>query len=237
MGFYKVLKEKAGANIKIKNLRKSPNSGELIGSIIAKNSSLRAINCPKELIPSLIDELPIFFVIAALTKGISKFRSIEDLKNKESNRILESQKILIQAGIKYKSTKNSITIYGKDKIEAQNKSIIVKTKGDHRICLSSVILALVTGIRTKIKNFETVNTSFPGFIQLIKSILEEKLKLNKKIKLLIACDGGAASGKTTAAKLISKKYNLHFLSSGLLYRYISYKLLLKKKLLNRNVFH
>jgi len=62
------------------------------------------------------------------------------------------------------------------------------------------------------------------------------LKLNKKIKLLIACDGGAASGKTTAAKLISKKYNLHFLSSGLLYRYISYKLLLKKKLLNKNEY-
>tara|TARA_B100000029_G_scaffold495358_1_gene560243 strand:- start:1687 stop:2370 length:684 start_codon:yes stop_codon:yes gene_type:complete len=55
------------------------------------------------------------------------------------------------------------------------------------------------------------------------------LKLSKKIKLLIACDGGAASGKTTAAKLISKKYKLNFLSSGLLYRYLSYKLLLKKK--------
>ena len=62
------------------------------------------------------------------------------------------------------------------------------------------------------------------------------MKLNKKIKILIACDGGAASGKTTAAKLISKKYNLHFLSSGLLYRYISYKLLLKKKLLNKNAY-
>ena len=62
------------------------------------------------------------------------------------------------------------------------------------------------------------------------------MKLNKKIKFLIACDGGAASGKTTAAKLISKKYNLHFLSSGLLYRYISYKLLLKKKFLNKNAY-
>ena len=55
------------------------------------------------------------------------------------------------------------------------------------------------------------------------------LKLSKKIKLLIACDGGAASGKTTAAKMISKKYKLNFLSSGLLYRYLSYKLLLKNK--------
>ena len=62
------------------------------------------------------------------------------------------------------------------------------------------------------------------------------MKLKKKIKLLIACDGGAASGKTTAAKLISLKYNLHFLSSGLLYRYIAYKLLLKKKLFNKSVY-
>jgi len=62
------------------------------------------------------------------------------------------------------------------------------------------------------------------------------MKLKKKIKLLIACDGGAASGKTTAAKLISRKYKLHFLSSGLLYRYISYKLLSKKKLFNKNEY-
>ena len=62
------------------------------------------------------------------------------------------------------------------------------------------------------------------------------MKLKKTIKLLIACDGGAASGKTTAAKLISRKYNLHLLSSGLLYRYLSYKLLSKKKLLNENAY-
>ena len=62
------------------------------------------------------------------------------------------------------------------------------------------------------------------------------MKLKKKIKLLIACDGGAASGKTTAAKLISKKYNLNFLSSGLLYRYISYKLISKKKLKNKGLY-
>ena len=62
------------------------------------------------------------------------------------------------------------------------------------------------------------------------------MKLNKKVKLLIACDGGAASGKTTAAKLVSKKYNLHFLSSGKLYRYIAYKLLKEKKISNKNIY-
>ena len=63
-----------------------------------------------------------------------------------------------------------ITIYGKNKIKTQNKSILVKTSGDHRICLAAAIYSLVTGIKTKIINFETVNTSFPDFISLIRSL-------------------------------------------------------------------
>jgi len=60
--------------------------------------------------------------------------------------------------------------------------------------------------------------------------------LKKKYNnLVISCDGGAASGKTTGAKLISKKYNLKFLSSGLLYRYVAY-LLLKTKTKNKMFF-
>jgi len=54
------------------------------------------------------------------------------------------------------------------------------------------------------------------------------LKLKKHHKLIIAADGAAASGKTTGAKIISKKYGLQFLSSGLLYRYASFQLLKKK---------
>jgi len=54
------------------------------------------------------------------------------------------------------------------------------------------------------------------------------LKLKKKYKIVIAADGSAASGKTTGSKLISKKYKLKFLSSGLLYRYAAYKILIKK---------
>jgi len=58
--------------------------------------------------------------------------------------------------------------------------------------------------------------------------LEENLKLKKHFKLVIAADGSAASGKTTGAKKISKKYGLKFLSSGLLYRYASFQLLKHK---------
>ena len=163
----RIFQKKINANIKIKNLRKV--SGELVGSITASSSKLKPIIVSKD-IGKFIDELPILFVIAALTKGVSRFKNVGDLKHKESNRLLESKKILVQVGIKCKTTKDSIIIYGKDKIETQSKSILSKTKGDHRICMSSTILSLVTGISAKIKNFETVNTSFPEFISLIKNL-------------------------------------------------------------------
>jgi len=164
--FLKILK-KVNANIKIKNLRKV--SGELVGSIAVSSSKLKPIIVSKD-IGKFIDELPILFVIAALTKGVSRFNNIGDLKHKESNRLLESKKILVQAGIKCKTTKDSMIIYGKDKIETKNKSIIVNLQGDHRINMSAAIFSLVTGIRTKINNFETINTSFPTFISLIRNL-------------------------------------------------------------------
>jgi 3-phosphoshikimate 1-carboxyvinyltransferase len=168
IGFIKVLKEKMNANIKIKNLKKV--SGELVGSIVVKSSKLKNINCPKELVPSLIDELPILFVIAGLTKGISKFTSINEATKKESNRIEEMRKILLKVGILCKSTNDKMTIFGKSIIKFKKETIVVNTDGDHRICMSAIILGLLTGMKMKIKNFETVNTSFPNFIPLIKSL-------------------------------------------------------------------
>ena len=114
------------------------------------------------------DEYPILFVIAALTNGNSIFKGIEDLANKESNRITEMQKVLKQVGIKSISSKNQLKIYGKGMINASNKKIIVNNLGDHRICMSTFILAILTGAKTKIKNFETVYTSSPSFLKIMK---------------------------------------------------------------------
>ena len=124
------------------------------------------------------DEYPILFVIAALTKGISVFKGINDLANKESNRIKEMQKILKQVGIKTIASKNKIKIYGKNFIENKNKKIKVPNLGDHRICMSSLILSLITGIQIKINNFETVYTSSPSFLKIIRS-LGGKFELHK----------------------------------------------------------
>ena len=135
LGFVKVLK-KMNANIKIKNLKKSSNSGEMIGSIVTRGSKLKPIAVSKD-IAKFIDEIPILAICASLTNGISKFNNVGELRHKESDRLLEIKKLLDQVKIKCKITEDSMTIYGKNKIETQNKSIVIKTKDDHRICMSS----------------------------------------------------------------------------------------------------
>ena len=169
IGFIKILKKMNG-RIKIKDLKRDSSSGELVGTIIAYGSKLKPITV-SENVAKFIDELPILFICAALQNGISKFYHCHELMHKETNRLLEIKKILIQIGVKCKITKNSvITIYGKGKIETRNKSIFINTPGDHRINLATAILSLATGIKTKIKRFDAILTSFPGFIPIIKSL-------------------------------------------------------------------
>ena len=72
--------------------------------------------------------------------------------NKESNRIKEMQNILKQLGIKSRFKKNELKIFGSEKIVQNNKCIIVKDLGDHRICMSTFILANLTGSKTIINN-------------------------------------------------------------------------------------
>ena len=167
IGFYKILK-KQNAKIQFKNIKIENN--EPRGDIIIKSCKIRPINAGKSFYVNSTDEYPILFVIAALTKGISVFKGIEDLANKESNRILEMQKILRQINIKSKFSKNSLKIFGKGMIDAKRKKIFVPNLGDHRICMSSVILAVLTGATLQIKNFETVYTSSPSFLNIAKTL-------------------------------------------------------------------
>jgi 3-phosphoshikimate 1-carboxyvinyltransferase len=166
-GFYQLLK-KQNAKIKFMNLKKKNN--ELRGDIIIQSSKIKPIQASKRYYVNSTDEYPILFVIAALTKGISVFNGIGDLKNKESNRIKEMQKILKQIGVKTVAHKNNLKIFGKGMIDASNKKINVPNLGDHRICMSTFILAILTGAKTKIKNFETVYTSSPSFLNIMKKL-------------------------------------------------------------------
>ena len=175
IGFLKILK-KMKANIQIKNLRKL--SGEPVGDIKIKSSVLKPATCPKELVPSLIDEFCILFVVAALTKGVSKFTGINELRHKESDRIKNMEKGFKKIGIKTESTEDSLKIYGNPNLKIK-KNLNIFSDGDHRIAMSWAILGLLVGGKLKIHNFETVNTSFPNFIKLIRN-LGGKIEIKKK---------------------------------------------------------
>ena len=164
------------AKIVVKVFRKKKYD-EPVGNILIKSSKLKPINCPREIVPTLIYEFPILFVMAALTKGVSKFSGIESLREKESDRIKSIQVILNEIGIKTKSTINSLKIFGNPNIKTK-KLINIYPKNDHRIAMSSTILSLLIGIKLKITNFQTTNTSFPGFISLIK-YLGGKVEIKK----------------------------------------------------------
>ena len=174
-GFYQILK-KQGAKIKFKNLKNK--SKELRGDIIVKSCKLKPIYAPKEYYVNTTDEYPILFIMAALIKGVSIFKGISDLANKESNRIVEMQNILKQINVKSSFSKDEFKIYGEGMIDASNKKIIVPNLADHRICMSAFVLAILTGANTKIKNFETVFTSSPSFLNIMKT-LGSKFEIQK----------------------------------------------------------
>ena len=166
-GFYDILK-KQKVNLKFINLKKKNN--EILGDIVVKSSKLKPMKTKASIYPRTTDEYLILFVIAALTKGVSTFKGISDLANKESSRAHEMKKILAQIGIKCKLNKNEMKIFGKGMIDASDKKIFVGNLGDHRIAMCSFILAILTNANATIKNFETVFTSSPSFLKIMKSL-------------------------------------------------------------------
>ena len=166
IGFFEIMK-KAGGKIKFRNIKKKNN--ELFGDVYVQTSKLKPLKVSKDFYVKSVDEFPIMFVIAALTDGTSLLEAdSENLKNKESDRIVEMQKILKQIGIKSNVKGNKIKIFGNSKIKYLNKKIKVPNLRDHRICMSTVILSLLTGANSNIKSFETVGTSSPNFLKIIR---------------------------------------------------------------------
>ena len=167
IGFYEILKNK-GAKIKFTNLKKENN--EVKGDIIVKSCKLKPFNTPPKMYPSTTDEYLLLFLIASFQNGVSTFKGIAGLANKESSRALEMKKILSQIGIKSTLQKDQIKIFGKKDINAKNKKINVNNLGDHRIAMCAFILAILTNTQTFIKNFETVFTSSPSFLKIMKKL-------------------------------------------------------------------
>ena len=168
IGIIKIL-NKMNANIKLTNKKKY--KGELISDLIVKSKrELKSINCPSSLNSSAIDEFLILFLVAAKARGVSTFRDLGELNKKESPRLDIAINFLRKIGIRVIRFKNNIKIYGNPKLNLKGEYDMKNFRKDHRVFMMSCIAALTLGGNWKIHDKDSINTSFPTFIELIKKI-------------------------------------------------------------------
>ncbi|MDB4023376.1 3-phosphoshikimate 1-carboxyvinyltransferase [Pelagibacteraceae bacterium] len=216
IGFLNILK-KMGGSIKILNKKKQ--HGETAGTIQVKSSLLKGIRINKEIIPNIIDEVPILMIAASFANGETFFPNLEELRIKESDRLLAMENNLKKIGIKTKRKNNDMTILGLGEKFYSNKLITIDSYKDHRIALSFAIMAMVSKKKILIKDFDSANVSYPNFLNDIQKIKNKKFK-----QIIVGMDGPVGSGKTSVAKYaVSKIKNSLFLDSGLLYRFLAKK--------------
>ena len=167
-GILDILK-KMNAKIKLKN--KKIYKGESIADIsISSSSKLKAINCPASFNARCIDEFLIIFLICAKAKGVSYFRNLKELRNKESDRLKISINFLKMIGIKAVSKSDNLKIYGNPDLKLKKSYIVKNFKKDHRVFMMSCVAALTLGGKWKILDKDSINSSFPKFLKMLKNI-------------------------------------------------------------------
>ena len=168
IGVIKILKM-MGVQILLKNIKYY--KGEKIANIHVKSAkNIKPINCPSILNSSMIDEFLIIFLVAAKADGISYFKNLSELNQKESPRLKWGSKILNLIGIKTKISDNSIKIYGDPHLINKRKIVIKDYLKDHRVFMTSVIAALIFGGKWTIHDKDSIKTSFPSFLKVINNI-------------------------------------------------------------------
>ncbi len=167
-GIITILK-KMGVKITFKN--KKNYKGEIIADIKIKSpKQLKSINCPSKLNSGAIDEFLVIFLVAAKANGVSFFKNLSELNQKESPRLKWGSKILNMMGIKTITTSNSIKIFGNPNLTINKKIIIKNYLKDHRVFMTSLIAALSFGGDWYIHNKDSINTSFPDFLKIVKEL-------------------------------------------------------------------
>tara|TARA_Y100000591_G_scaffold312151_1_gene316307 strand:- start:16 stop:1332 length:1317 start_codon:yes stop_codon:yes gene_type:complete len=145
--------------------------GENIANIfVSSPKKLKPINCPTNLNSGAIDEFLLIFLVAAKSSGMSYFKNLAELDQKESPRLKLGSKILNLMGVKTITTRDSIKIFGNPDLKIDKKIIIKNFLKDHRIFMTSVIAALSFGSHWIIHDKNSINTSFPEFMKIIKKL-------------------------------------------------------------------
>jgi 3-phosphoshikimate 1-carboxyvinyltransferase len=165
IGFIDVLK-KMNCNLAMGN--KQLNNGEKTGDITFSTSDLTSVEVESEIIPSIIDEIPILSVVAAYSNGITIFRNIEELKYKECDRLHAIIHNLNAFGINAYEKDNSLFVEG----GKPDNLAEITTFHDHRIAMAFTILSLTSFGKYHLDNKDCIDISLPNFFNLIKRVAE-----------------------------------------------------------------
>ncbi len=167
-GIITILK-RMGANIKLENQRSY--KGEKISDIKVKGGkTLKSINCPSKFNSGAIDEFLIIFLVAAKANGVSYFKNLDELNQKESPRLKWGEYILNQMGVKTVCTNDTLKIHGNPELDLNKKITIKNYLKDHRVFMTSVIAALSFGGEWFIHDKDSIKTSFPDFLRILKQL-------------------------------------------------------------------
>ena len=162
-GVIKVLKD-MGANIEIIN---SNDEFEPVADIKVSYSKLHATTIGGEIIPTLIDELPLLAAIASLAEGKTIIKDAAELKVKESNRIKVMCEELSKLGVNVVETEDGMEIEGTNKLFG---NVTISTHDDHRIAMTFAILGLISEGEIKLDNKACVEISYPEFFDDLRKV-------------------------------------------------------------------
>jgi 3-phosphoshikimate 1-carboxyvinyltransferase len=154
-----------GADLTIRNHR--IQGGEPVGDIVVEHTALTAIDVPPERAPSMIDEYPILAIACATARGTSRLRGLKELRVKESDRLAATAAMLRAGGVRVGIEEDDLIVHGMSKIPGGG---IVETHMDHRLAMSALVFGQITAAEMRIDNAAFIDTSFPGFVTLMRGL-------------------------------------------------------------------
>lgn len=164
-GILEVMK-KMGAKLEILDEKLVCN--EKIGDVkVSYSKELHGCDIYSDIIPSLIDEIPIIALLASQAEGITKIRGASELRVKESDRIKTTVSNLRLMGVDIEELDDGMIIKGKSNLKASSE---LKAGLDHRIGMMLSVASLLEGQNSKISGLDSIKTSFPNFFEILKII-------------------------------------------------------------------
>lgn len=163
IGVIKVL-QMMGGKILFENMRESNN--EPFGDIIVCSSSLQNIQLEKNIIPSIIDEIPILSIARLFANGTFQIRNAGELRFKESDRIKSLCYNFRLLGLDVNEFEDGFAVAG----EMKERFPLFESFGDHRIAMSFAVLSMLLEKGGRVNHFDCVNISNPNFLKQLYSI-------------------------------------------------------------------